>query len=89
MERLHKLFEKKYGVKPDSATLLTGSASPRMYFRLTGGEYSCLGVIGTDMEENTAFIYLADHFKSRGINVPQVYGVSEDSMAYKRDYSLS
>ena len=82
MERLHKLFENKYGVKPDSAIHLTGSASPRMYFRLVKGEYSCLGVIGTDKDENLAFIHLADHFRSRGINVPQVYKVSDDSMAY-------
>ena len=82
MKRLHKLFENKYGIKPDSSTLLTGSASPRMYFRLTSGANSCMGVIGTDKKENLAFVYLADHFKSRGINVPEVYGVSEDGMAY-------
>ena len=82
MERLHKLFENKYGVKPDSVTPLTGSASPRMYFRLTSGPHSCMGVIGTDKEENSAFVYLAGHFKAQGINVPEVYGVSEDGMAY-------
>jgi aminoglycoside/choline kinase family phosphotransferase len=41
-----------------------------------------MGVIGTDKEENSSFIYLAGHFKARGINVPDVYGVSEDGMAY-------
>lgn len=82
MERLRKLFEDKYGTKPDMISSLTGSASPRMYFRMTGGDYSCMGVIGTDKDENSAFVYLADHFKSRGINVPQVYGVSDDGMAY-------
>ena len=82
MERLHELFENKYGTKPDSATLLTGSASPRMYFRLVSGSHSCMGVIGTDKEENLAFVQLAEHFKSQGINVPTVYGVSPDGMAY-------
>ena len=82
MERLHKLFENKYGTKPDSTTPLTGSASPRMYFRLTCGGHSCIGVIGTDKEENSSFVYLAGHFRSCGINVPQVYGVSDDGMAY-------
>ena len=41
-----------------------------------------MGVIGTDKEENSAFVYLAGHFKAQGINVPEVYGVSEDGMAY-------
>ena len=82
MERLQKLFENRYGIKPDLATPLTGSASPRMYFRLTGGGYSCMGVIGTDKDENSAFVYLADHFLSCGIPVPGVYAVSEDGLAY-------
>ena len=69
MERLNKLFENKYGTKPDSVTSLTGSASPRMYFRMTASGHSCMGVIGTDKDENSSFVYLADHFKSCGINV--------------------
>ena len=82
MERLNRLFEKKYGVMPLTAVPLTGSASPRRYYRLMCEGASCMGVIGTDKEENTAFIQLAGHFSKRGIPVPEVYDVSEDGMAY-------
>ena len=34
------------------------------------------------MAENRAFISLADHFRQKGINVPEVFAVSEDSMHY-------
>jgi aminoglycoside/choline kinase family phosphotransferase len=45
-------------------------------------DISCIGVIGTDRKENEAFVALAEHFRSKGINVPRVYAVSEDYMSY-------
>ena len=85
MERLYKLFLKKYGVEPESSVSLTGSASPRRYYRLTAGDVSCVGVIGTDKEENATFIALSRHFLSHGIPVPPVFGQSEDGMAYLQE----
>ena len=82
MERLNLLFKIRYGVEPESADALTGSASPRRYYRLTGAGHSCIGVIGTDCHENDAFVTLSGHFQSKGIPVPQVYAVSDDRMAY-------
>ncbi len=41
-----------------------------------------IGVLGTSKEENDAFIYMARHFASKGIPVPEVLAVSNDSMAY-------
>lgn len=82
MDRLYRLFEQKYGTAPSVVYPLTGSASPRLYYRMSVGEVSCIGVIGTDRKENEAFVALAEHFRSKGINVPQVYAVSEDHMSY-------
>jgi aminoglycoside/choline kinase family phosphotransferase len=39
-------------------------------------------VIGTNVKENEAFIYMAGHFASKGIYVPNVLAQSEDGMAY-------
>lgn len=44
-----------------------------------------IGVIGTCREENDAFIYLADHFKSKGLPVPEVLAISDDHMAYLQE----
>lgn len=82
MDRLYRLFEQKFGTCPSEVCPLTGSASPRLYYRMYVGDISCIGVIGTDRKENEAFVALAEHFRSKGINVPQVYDVSEDHMSY-------
>lgn len=44
-----------------------------------------IGVIGTCREENDAFIYLADHFRSKGLPVPEVLAISDDHMAYLQE----
>jgi aminoglycoside/choline kinase family phosphotransferase len=41
-----------------------------------------VGVVGTDYNENKAFISLARHFRSKGISVPLVLAVGEDGMVY-------
>ena len=42
-------------------------------------------VEGTNRKENCAFIYLAQHFASKGLPVPQVYWVSEDENTYTQE----
>lgn len=42
-------------------------------------------VEGTNRKENCAFIYLAQHFASKGLPVPQVYWVSEEGMTYTQE----
>ena len=85
MDRLYRLFENKYGTTPSELHPLTGSASPRVYYRMSSEEVSCVGVIGTDKKENEAFVALAGHFRSKGLNVPEVYAISEDHMAYLQE----
>ena len=58
------------------------SGSHRRYFRMQGGDVSVIGVIGTDVAENRAFIAIDRHFRARGINVPEVFSVSEDGLCY-------
>lgn len=85
MERLNRLFRQQYGTDPENAVPLTGSASERRYYRMCSGNVSCVGVVGTDREENAAFVALARHFRSRGIPVPEVYAVSDDGMTYLQE----
>src|SRR5699024_8982834 len=53
-------------------TELSSSGSNRRYFRLSG-PVSLIGVSGTSIEENNAFIYMAAHFRVKGLTVPRVY----------------
>jgi aminoglycoside/choline kinase family phosphotransferase len=82
MNDLSRLYTGYYSCAPDSCVPLTGSASNRKYYRLSGGGHSCIGVVGTDIRENEAFIAIAGHFRAKGINVPEVYAVSDDRMSY-------
>lgn len=82
MNRLVELYRSVFSAEPQSCAALTGSASNRKYYRLSGEGGSCIGVVGTDVRENEAFLSIAGHFRTKGINVPEVYAVSEDRVAY-------
>lgn len=82
MDRLRLLFTSVFSQEPLSILPITGSASNRQYYRLSADGFSCIGVVGVDVKENQAFIHLARHFASKGINVPEVLACSEDGMAY-------
>ena len=80
--QLESLFLSYYGHLPESVIPITGSGSNRNYYRINSANASCIGVYGTDPDENRAFIYLSGHFRDRGISVPEVLLYSDDSMCY-------
>ena len=82
MDRLEALFRSYTGVEAEECLKLSPSGSRRIYCRLIAGSISLIGVAGTDVDENHAFIALARHFRSKGIRVPEVYAVSDDGMCY-------
>ena len=79
---LKDLFESYTGVTLAEKTELPTSGSHRRYYRLKGGNISIIGVSGTSLEENRAFIALSRHFKEKGLHVPTVLAVAEDGMSY-------
>ena len=95
MERISKLYKKLTGKEPQSIVPLAGAGSNRQYFRLVGEEEelsnvncqlsSLIAVIGTNQEENEAFIDLAKRFKEGGLPVPAVLAVSDDRMVYLQE----
>ncbi len=86
MKELERLFRNYAGVVPEKISQLTGSASNRSYYRLeSAGRAPLIGVIGTDVLENRAFVTLARHFRAKGINVPEVFAVSGDGMRYLQE----
>ena len=60
--------------------------SNRVYTRETDEHgRSVIRVVGTNREENRAFIYMARHFHDLGLPVPELYEVSEDEMSYTQE----
>ncbi len=82
MKELSTLYTKVFGREPENILPLTGSASNRRYYRLSSSAGTCIGVIGLDRDENNAFLTLAEHFRGKGLPVPEVMAVSDDKMIY-------
>ena len=80
-EKLKELYTTYVGEAPAQIAQLSQAGSNRRYFRLTGKQ-SLVGVAGTSEAENEAFLYMAGHFRSQGLNVPEVFVVSDDRMCY-------
>ncbi len=82
MEQLLELFKRVFAQKIITITDLPIAGSNRKYLRLHTENTSYIGVIGTIVEENIAFIRLAQHFISQDLPVPKVLAVSEDNLCY-------
>lgn len=98
-ERLAQLYSEHYGVAPAEIRPLEAAGSDRRYYLLLSGVPSpdsgasdtgntkIVGTAGDDIEENRAFIYLARHFFSRGLPVPEILAVSADESCYLQSYA--
>jgi aminoglycoside/choline kinase family phosphotransferase len=83
MQRLISLYKNLYAAEPASVEPITGSGSPRQYYRMSDHQgRSVIGTIGTSLEENRAFIGLTRHFEECRLPVPHLLAVSSDQMAY-------
>ena len=83
-QSLSLLFFEATGKKAGEQTALTASGSNRRYYRIESEDKttSLIGVQGTSRDENHAFLYMAEHFMQKGLNVPKVMAVSDDEMNY-------
>ena len=61
---------------------VAGGGSARNYYRLQTPESKCLICISEDTNENVAFVRLTEYLKMKGVNVPEIYSVSEDKTSY-------
>lgn len=82
---LNTLFLAHTGETVDEVTELPSSGSNRRYFRLTSRHNILIGVKGSSAEENRAFIYMAEHFRKKGLPVPEVFGHSADWFYYLQE----
>ena len=73
IEELQNLYQSYTGVPAENITELPSSGSNRRYFRLTGIQV-LIGVYGASIDENEAFLYMAEHFRKCGLPVPDAGG---------------
>ena len=66
--------------------MIKQQGSNRIYTRETDATgRSVIRVVGTNRDENRAFIYMARHFHALGLPVPELYWVSDDEMSYTQE----
>lgn len=82
---LSQLYTSHFHQSPKEIIKLPQAGSDRTYYRLSDDANSAIGGINHDHRENDVFIHLAQHFKSKGVNVPEIYGVSEDGLMYLQE----
>lgn len=85
IKTLESLFKERFGEKPVSTEAIPSSGSNRRYFRIKGENHRAIGCCGTSTAENRAFISLSAHFRKASLNVPEIYAVSEDGLAYLQE----
>ncbi len=84
-DKLHilmKMFTNKTGEQVESMNILPPSGSYREYVRFTGGGKNALGAFNADKKENDAFIGFSDHFRDKGLKVPQILDKNTEECVY-------
>jgi aminoglycoside/choline kinase family phosphotransferase len=83
MKKLTSLYVQWRGAEPVQVEHLPAAGSNRDYYRFTDDRGdTVIGAVGTSVDENRAFIYLAKHFTLRKLPVPKILAVSDDGTRY-------
>jgi len=80
-----ELFEQWAGEPCENKIQLTANGSNRLYFRLEGATRHCIGAYNANVRENRAFFSFAKQLREHGIDVPEVYAVSDDETTYLQE----
>lgn len=81
-EILNKLFQQWSGNKADSIHKLPLSGSNRAYYRIKHDDKTAIGVINQDKKENIAFLHFTNHFRNKGLQVPEIYAEDIENNCY-------
>jgi aminoglycoside/choline kinase family phosphotransferase len=84
MDVLKRLFAQHYHLPAERVLPLQGQlgGSGRAIVRLTGGNFSAIGILYPVQEENVAFLEFSRHFRRHGLPVPEIYAQDLSQGAY-------
>jgi aminoglycoside/choline kinase family phosphotransferase len=75
-------YKELFKITDIQVTALPQSGSDRKYFRICSGARSVIGAYNPNPEENDAFIGFTDHFLSKDLPVPEIYGSLPEKFVY-------
>jgi len=84
MDILQQLFEQHFHAPATQVKPVQGElgGSGRRIIRLSGGEFTAIGILYDVREENVAFLEFSRHFRRHGLPVPEIYAEDLDHGAY-------
>ncbi|HWJ25656.1 MAG TPA: phosphotransferase, partial [Flavisolibacter sp.] len=86
IDAISQVYKDWCGEEPALVDVLPQSGSDRRYFRLQSADcQTVIATYGLNTQENETFIYFSDHFRERGLNVPQIFSLSEDKTIYLQE----
>ena len=90
IEKIESLYQKIYGQQPERTEKLPQSGSDRLYFRVFAPANSqnpatCIATYNYNEQENRTFLAFTESFRSLGLPVPEIYGLSEDYLLYLQE----
>ncbi len=81
-----QLYREWAGKEPAQVDVLPQSGSDRRYFRMHDEQgHTVIAAHGINVPENEAFIYFANHFHQKGLQVPKILAVSGDRVVYLQE----
>lgn len=82
ISKLTALFEQWSDEKLATIKALPASGSDRQYYRMTGKTKTAIAVFNPNKAENQTFIQFSNHFKTKGIRVPEIYAADLNNDIY-------
>lgn len=79
-------FENFIGEKSSDFIALPQSGSSRKNFIGTYSDKKFVITYNEDIQENEAFFYFSDVFKTKNLNTPEIFSVSEDRKLYVQEF---
>lgn len=77
------LFQREFGTDFICYEPLTAHGSDRKIIRLRNNStHNAIGIFNENVPENKAFIEFGSHFRKHGLNVPEVFQISDDCRFY-------
>ncbi len=83
---LTKYFEYFFFEKVTTIKKIKGGVSERLVYKIKSKNYICIGIYNPKIKENIAFIEFSKSLKSIGINVPEIYYISDSFDFYLEEF---
>ncbi|HUV00630.1 MAG TPA: phosphotransferase [Bacteroidales bacterium] len=75
-------YKELFGSTETDVTPLPRSGSDRRYYRIVDGRKSIIGAYNANHEENEAFIGFTEHFRTKSLPVPEIFGYLPEKFVY-------